>query len=171
MGPPLVISNGIAFSPEGRVMYFGDSGTRLIRACDYDLENGAVSNVRVFARVEAPGFPDGSTVDAEGFLWNAEYDGWRIVRYDPDGRIDRVIDLPVRQPTSCMFGGENLDVLYVTTARFEQSEEELEAQPLAGARARPRRRGAGAARTRVRRLITGCRRRDSRVRLRREPCR
>ena len=132
MGPPLVIPNGIAFSPDGRVMYFGDSGTRLIRACDYDLDDGAVSNVRVFARVEAPGFPDGSTVDAEGFLWNAEYDGWRIARYAPDGRIDRVIDLPVRQPTSCIFGGENLDVLYVTTARFEQSEEELEAQPLAG---------------------------------------
>ena len=118
--------------PDGRVMYFGDSGTRLIRAGDYEPENGTFSNARVFATVEPPGLPDGSTVDAEGFLWNAEYDGWRVVRYAPDGRVDRVIKLPVRQPTSCIFGGENLDVLYVTTARFEQSEQELERQPLAG---------------------------------------
>ncbi len=132
MGPPLVIANGVAFSPDGRVMYFGDSGTRLIRACDYDLENGTFSNAHVFARIEPPGLPDGSTVDAEGFLWSAQYDGWRVVRYAPNGRVDRVIELPVRQPTSCIFGGENLDVLYVTTARFEQSEDELESQPLAG---------------------------------------
>ena len=131
-GPPLVIANGISFSPDGRVMYFADSGTRLIRAGDYEPENGTFSNLRVFARVEPPGLPDGSSVDAEGYLWSAEYDGWRLVRYAPDGGVDRVIEVPVRQPTSCIFGGENLDVLYVTTARLDQSEEELEGQPLAG---------------------------------------
>ena len=132
-GPPLVLANGIAFSPDDRTMYVGDSGTRRIMACGYDIESGALSSPRPFARVAAPAAPDGSTVDEEGFLWSAQYDGWRLVRYDPEGRVDRVIDLPVRQPTSCIFGGESLDILYVTTARFEQSERELESQPLAGA--------------------------------------
>ena len=132
-GPPLVLANGIAFSPDDRTMYVGDSGTRRIMAFDYDIESGTLSSPRTFARVAAPAAPDGSTVDEEGFLWSAQYDGWRLVRYDPEGRVDRVIELPVRQPTSCIFGGEDLDILYVTTARFEQSERELESQPLAGA--------------------------------------
>jgi sugar lactone lactonase YvrE len=76
---------------------------------------------------------DGSTVDAEGFLWNAEYNGGRITRYAPDGRVDRVIDFPFQNPTACAFGGPRLDTLYVTTASQRLTPEERSAQPLAGA--------------------------------------
>jgi sugar lactone lactonase YvrE len=78
------------------------------------------------------GGPDGATVDSDGFLWIAGYDGWCVTRYAPDGKVDRVIDLPVRAPTSCAFGGPDLDTLFITTARQRMSEEELAPQPLAG---------------------------------------
>jgi sugar lactone lactonase YvrE len=87
----------------------------------------------VFARTEPPnGYPDGSTVDAEGFLWNAEYAGSRLVRYAPDGRIDRTVALPVSQPTSCAFGGSRLDVLYVTSSRQRMTPEQIAKEPMAG---------------------------------------
>ncbi len=79
-----------------------------------------------------PGSPDGSTIDAAGFLWNAEWDGWAVVRYAPDGSVDRVIDLPVQKPTSCMFGGPDLSTLYVTTAIWDHTAQALEEQPWAG---------------------------------------
>src|SRR5260221_565351 len=82
-------------------------------AFDYDGASGEPSNERVFVTTEA-GFPDGSCVDADGCVWNAEYGGSRVVRYTPAGKIDRVVELPVRQPTCCCFGGPNLDVLYIT---------------------------------------------------------
>ena len=78
------------------------------------------------------GRPDGSTVDAEGFLWNAEFGGGRVIRYAPDGRVDRVVSLPVTQPSSCAFGGSRLDILYVTSATQRLTPEQLDAQPLAG---------------------------------------
>eukprot|EP01036_Dinobryon_divergens_P001781 gene1781-2339_t len=92
-----------------------------------------MGNQRIFATTQAPGFPDGSTVDEEGYLWNAQFDAGRVVRYAPDGRIDRVLALPVQRPTCCTFGGPDLSTLYITTASQKMTPEELKAQPLAGA--------------------------------------
>ena len=113
-------------------MYFADSLRYTIFAHDFDPETGEMSRERVFATSRKPAFADGSTVDAEGYLWNAEFNGWRVVRYAPDGRIDRVIEVPTHRPTCCAFGGPNLDVLYITTASQQMSAEELAQQPLAG---------------------------------------
>lgn len=128
---PIIISNSLAFSPDGRTMYFSDTVSREILA--YDLDSaGTPSNRRVFATVPAPATPDGSTVDAEGYLWNAEWDGARVVRYAPDGQVDRIIPMPVRHPTCCTFGGPDLTTLFVTTASLRLSAVESAAQPMAG---------------------------------------
>ena len=129
----ICIPNSLAFSPDGRTMYFADSLRYTLFAYDYDPARGCMGQQRVFATTEPPGFPDGSTVDAEGYVWNAQFDAWRVVRYAPDGRIDRVIDMPVQRPTSCAFGGADLATLYITTASQKMSPAELQAQPLAGA--------------------------------------
>jgi sugar lactone lactonase YvrE len=129
----ICIPNSLAWSPDGRTMYFADSLRYTIFAYEFDPASGEMGKQRVFATTTAPGFPDGSTVDAEGFLWNAQFNASKIVRYAPDGRIDRLIDLPVERPTSCAFGGPGLDVLYVTTTSQNMSAAELAAQPLAGA--------------------------------------
>ena len=113
----IIVSNGPCWSPDGSIFYFADTWTGEIWAYDYDLETGAVSNRRTFCKVDRSrgGAADGSTVDAEGCLWNAlVYDG-RLVRYTPDGKVDRVIEMPVKKVTSVMFGGPNLDILYVTS--------------------------------------------------------
>lgn len=133
MDSGICIPNSLAWSPDGRTMYFADSLRYSIFAYDFDTMSGEIANRRVFATTEAPAFPDGSTVDAEGFLWNAEFNGWRVVRYAPDGRIDRVIELPTHRPTCCAFGGPDLATLYITTASQQMSPEELLQQPLAGA--------------------------------------
>ncbi len=103
------IANSIAFSPEGRRMYFADTPEKRIRCYDYDLDSGEISGERTFAEVEGSGFPDGSTVDADGCLWNAEWGGGRVVRYTPEGRIDRIVAFPCSRVTCCAFGGMNLD--------------------------------------------------------------
>ena len=127
------IANSIAFSPDGRRMYFADTPTKIIRCYDYDLDSGDLSGERTFATVEGPGFPDGSTVDADGSLWNAEWGGGRVVRYTPDGRVDRAVALPCSQVTCCAFGGARLDRLYVTTARIGLDAAALAREPHAGA--------------------------------------
>jgi len=127
------IANSIAFSPDGRRMYFADTPEKRIRLYDYDLDSGVLSGERVFVTVEGPGFPDGSTVDAEGCLWNAEWGGGRVVRYAPDGRVLRVLPLPASQVTCGAFGGARLDRLYVTTARTGLDPDTLAAEPHAGA--------------------------------------
>lgn len=127
------IPNSLAFSPDGRTMYFADSLRYEVYGYDYDGATGTPGAERVLATTQSPGFPDGSTVDAEGFLWNAEFHAGRLVRYAPDGRIDRLVALPIPRPTCCAFGGPELGVLYVTTASQHMSAEELQAQPLAGA--------------------------------------
>lgn len=109
------VPNSIAWSPDGRTMYFADSPRHKIWAFDYDLENGEMSNERIFA-TPAPAFPDGSCIDADGCLWNAEWEGSRVVRYTPAGKVDRVIEVPAKKPTCCCFGGTRLDTLYITTA-------------------------------------------------------
>lgn len=129
----ITIPNALCWSPDGKTMYFADSVERMIRAYDFDPATGGMSHRRDFVTVpEADGVPDGATVDAEGHLWSAHMRGARVTRYTPDGRIDRVIELPCGNITSCGFGGKNLDVLYITTARQRLTDEELATQPLAG---------------------------------------
>ncbi len=129
----ITIPNSLCWSPDARVMYFCDSWTRTICAYDFDPATGRAANKRPFATTVAPSIPDGATVDAEGCLWCAEYDGWRITCFAPDGRRLRSVELPVQRPTSCMFGGPDLGTLFVTTATQKLSPEELAKQPLAGA--------------------------------------
>jgi L-arabinonolactonase len=129
----VAIANSICFSPDGRTMYYCDSATREIRCCDYDTVSGAVSNLRVFAPGDAaPGDPDGSTVDAEGYVWSTRWGGGQVVRFAPDGRVDRVLELPALQPTCPAFGGPNLDVLYVTSATVGLLPEASAAAPGSG---------------------------------------
>lgn len=129
----IVVPNSLAWSLDNRTMYFAGPDLRGLFAYDFDLESGAMSGRRVFAQYEAPALPDGATVDAEGYLWCAAYQGWRVTRYAPDGRIDRTVELPVQNPTSLAFGGPGLRTLFVTTARQRISEDDLAKQPLAGA--------------------------------------
>ena len=124
----VTISNGLGWSPDDTTMYYTDSAARTIWAFDYDPETGEMSGRRDFAR-DNDCFPDGLTVDAEGFVWSAKWDGGRLVRYAADGSVDRVIQMPVRRPTSVSFGGAGLDLLYVTSARTGLSEEERSATP------------------------------------------
>jgi L-arabinonolactonase len=123
----VAVANSICFSPDGRTMYYADSATREIRCCDYEPDGGAVSNLRVFAHAgAAPGDPDGSTIDAEGYLWSTRWGAGQVVRFAPDGSIDRVLALPAPQPTCPAFGGPGLDVLYVTTATVGLTPRQLE---------------------------------------------
>lgn len=123
--------NSLAWSPDDRVMYFADTRVRTIFACPYDIDTGAMGPRRVFATPEV--MPDGATVDSEGFLWSAAWGGGRITRYAPDGRVDREMALPVRRPTACTFGGPDLGTLFITTATWRETAEDLRHQPLAGA--------------------------------------
>ncbi len=133
LAPDVRIANSIAFSPDGRRMYFADTPTKIIRAYDYDLDSGALSGERVFAALRGLGSPDGSTVDSDGCLWNAEWGGGRVVRYTPHGRIDRIVELPCSRVTCCAFGGDKLDRLFVTTARTGLDSAGLAREPQAGA--------------------------------------
>ena len=127
----IIIPNSLAFSPDSRTMYFADTNRHTIWSWDYDLASGAATRERVFADTGA-GRPDGSCVDASGCLWNAEYGAWRLVRYTPQGKVDRVLEMPVANPTCCCFGGGDLGTLYVTTATQRLAPEDLARQPLAG---------------------------------------
>ncbi len=129
----LCIPNSLCWSPEGTTMYFADSLQHAIQAHDYDPASGRPGPGRPFARSEPPGFPDGATVDAEGFVWSAQFRSSCVVRHAPDGRLDRVIPLPVDKPTAVAFGGPTLERLYITTASQFMTPEERAAQPLAGA--------------------------------------
>jgi len=112
------IGNGPAWSPDGRTFYLTDSGIHTIFAYDYDPMTGDVSNRRTFATSEGyGGTPDGCTVDADGGIWSCFNLGGKVVRLTPDGRVDRVIDMPVDTPSSLAFGGPRLDVLFVTSMR------------------------------------------------------
>jgi len=127
------ISNTIAFSPDGGTLYFADTAASDLGAYAYDPESGALGARRNFAvPADLPGFPDGSAVDSEGYLWNARWDGWCLVRFAPDGRVDRIIELPVQRPTSCAFGPPGSTTLYVTSAAFDLAPDALARQPWAG---------------------------------------
>lgn len=124
------ISNSLCWSPDGDVMYFADSPKQQIYA--YNFAAGALSNRRTFATTKGEAAPDGSTVDAEGYLWNAQWGGRQVVRYTPAGEIDKVLKLPVSQPTCVAFGGPELNWLCVSTARLGLSARQLQEQPEAG---------------------------------------
>ncbi|MGK9170705.1 SMP-30/gluconolactonase/LRE family protein [Inquilinus limosus] len=127
-------ANGTCFSPDGRMMYFADTPAGEIWAFDYSPSDGTLGKRRTIARFDdQPGMPDGSCVDAEGFIWNAQWNGRRVVRYAPDGRIDRVLEVPVLNPTCVTFGGADLETLYITTARYLMSPAQIAAEPLSGA--------------------------------------
>jgi len=116
----VTVPNSTAFSPDDKVLYFADTPRHTIWAFDFDIAGGTISDRRVFADLtERKGLPDGSCVDAEGFLWNAEYGGGQLTRYAPDGRVDRTIPVPVTNPTCCCFGGPAFSTLYITSAMPE----------------------------------------------------
>lgn len=128
----VAISNSLAFSPDGRTMYFCDSPKRVIRRCTYSVE-GNVDNAEDWIDLrDIEGEPDGSTVDAEGGLWNAQWGMGRVVRYRADGRQDLVVSVPARQPTRPALGGAALDTLYITSARDGLSAQALREDPQAG---------------------------------------
>ncbi|MCZ7562620.1 MAG: SMP-30/gluconolactonase/LRE family protein [Burkholderiales bacterium] len=112
----IICSNGPCWSPDDKTFYFADTFQQEFWAYDYDIEHGTVSNKRVFATTkDDPGVADGSTVDAEGCMWNAQVIGGELVRYAPDGSVERRIGMPVRNVTSLTFGGDKLDEIYVTS--------------------------------------------------------
>ena len=125
--------NGIAWSRDSATMYIADTRRGAIDAFAFDAEGGTLGERRAFADLGAlPGGPDGACVDREGFLWSAIFDGGALVRLDPEGRIDRVLRLPVSKPASCAFGGLDYRTLFVTTASRGLSASRLAAEPLAG---------------------------------------
>jgi L-arabinonolactonase len=138
--PNIAIANSIAFSPDGATMYWCDTHSRRIHACDYDGQTGEVANIRVFADLRDAdsgtahkGSPDGSTVDADGCLWNAEWGGNRLTRYAPDGRVLAHVPVPASQPTCPAFGGARFDTLHLATAREGLSAQRLAEDVNAGA--------------------------------------
>ena len=129
----LIVPNSLCWSPDDRLMYHADSANGVINAYDFDLATGSIANRRAFAEVREPaGVPDGAVTDAEGCLWSARFNGGRVVRYDPEGRIMGEVRVPARQVTSCAFGGPDLTTLYITTARENYTEEDLRNDPQAG---------------------------------------
>lgn len=125
--------NGLTWSLDGATLYIADTRRGLIHAHAFDLASAALGPARLFADLGSlPGGPDGATVDAQGYLWWAQIDGGCLLRYAPDGRLDRVLRLPVTKPTSCAFGGRDWRQMFVTTATRGLSDDERQAQPMAG---------------------------------------
>lgn len=135
MDTGFMVSNGIDWSPDERTMYFADSPRRIIYAYTFDSSSGTISDRRVFVHTpESTGVPDGLTVDAEGYIWCAYWDGWEVVRYAPNGEVTAVLPMPVQRPTSCTFG-ESLshgNSLFITSARTDLNDAQLATQPAAG---------------------------------------
>ncbi|NOU94150.1 SMP-30/gluconolactonase/LRE family protein [Paenibacillus sp. LMG 31456] len=130
----VTVSNGLGWSPDNQTLYYIDSPTKKVMAYDYSLERGEITNPRVAVTIpEGEGFPDGMTVDSQGMLWIAHWDGWQVSCWNPE-TAEKIASIPVpaAQTSSCTFGGENLDELYITTARVGLSEEQLKDQPHAG---------------------------------------
>ena len=133
MDTGFIIPNGIGWSPDNTRMYLTDSTRHVIYVYDFDAQTGTLSSRRTFVDTSnEQGVPDGLTVDSEGYIWSARWGGAKVVRYDPYGKVERVIDVPVPQPSSCVFGGKNLDELYITSASKGLSDEQRIAYPLSG---------------------------------------
>lgn len=127
------VPNSIAWSPDGKTFYFADTRLDTIWAFACDPATGSLGSQRIFAGPgSAPGRPDGATVDETGCLWSARYGGSAVVRFTPAGRVDRIVELPVSQVTSCAFGGPRLDRLFITTAAMHLAPAQAAAEPLAG---------------------------------------
>lgn len=125
----IAVGNALCWSPDGRVMYYGDSLAQTVWAWDFEPASGEIANRRVFITL-SDGFPDGATVDADAHLWLAVWNGWRLERYRPDGTLERRVPLPVQCPTCPAFGGPDLATLYVTSA--SNVIDEPQRQPQAG---------------------------------------
>ncbi len=144
------IPNSICFSPDGATMYYCDSVQPKILCCDYDAATAQTSNSRVFAVLDRDDAePDGSIIDADGHLWNAQWRAWRVVRYRPDGSVERMLEMPVKHPTCCAFGGAGLDALHVISSRLDHAPDELVRTPLAGSLFRSEAAGHGLPESRV----------------------
>jgi sugar lactone lactonase YvrE len=111
------ISNTICWSPRADRFYFADTVTNETWVFDFDVSSGKISNKRPFLKDFERGKPDGSAVDQDGYLWNARYGGGCVVRIAPDGTVDRIVELPASNITTCAFGGDGLKTLYITSAR------------------------------------------------------
>ena len=118
----LGISNTLCWAPDQRTFYFGDTLQNTVWAYDYDAASGAIANERPFFQGFERGIPDGSAIDAEGRLWNCRFGGGCVVCVAPDGRVDQVLEMPVRNITTCAFGGADLSILYITTAAMMTTE-------------------------------------------------
>lgn len=110
------ISNTVCFSPDQRYLYFGDTPRNVIWRYDYDPATQSIANETPYFEGFERGLPDGSTVDAQGYLWNCRFGGGCLVRVAPNGRVDRILEMPVANITTCEFGGGDLSTLYITTA-------------------------------------------------------
>lgn len=132
---PVSVSNGMAWSPDGRYFYYIDTPTRQIVAFEYNLENGEIRNGKAIIEIaSSDGLPDGMTIDNEGMLWIAHWDGSKISRWDPEnGRLLLEISFPVPRITSCTFGGDRLQDLYVTSAYAGLTNKQMKKYPLSGA--------------------------------------
>lgn len=126
------VTNGPAFSPDGRTMYANDSAVQITYRYDLAPDGTPLNKLEFACFGEGEGYPDGMTVDAEGCLWIAFWDGWCLRRLSPRGERMSEIRMPVQRPTSCTFGGPSLDRLFITSARIGFTDEELRAQPYAG---------------------------------------
>lgn len=129
----ITISNGIVWSENHETMYYIDTPDEHVKAFDYDVKTGAISNGRVVIEIDGLGFPDGMTIDAEGMLWIGLWNGNIVGRYNPiTGKLIGKVEVPAHNITSCAFGGEELDTLFITTASLDMTAEELKAKPLSG---------------------------------------
>lgn len=133
MDTGLSLPNGMVWSPDQRTLYLTDSTQHMIYTYDFDAANGTIGPRRPFiSTANEPGVPDGLSIDSEGFLWSMRYNGAKITRYDPRGNVERIIHVPAQHPTSCAFGGPDLDDLYITTAWDGLSSQEIQQTPQAG---------------------------------------
>lgn len=133
MDSGFTVANGLGWSPDNKHMYFADSARRIVYVYDFDLRAGTIANRRPFVTFDAAdGTPDGLTVDQDGCVWVAVWDAWRISRFSPEGKELLRIGMPVPRPTSCGFGGPDLDTLYVTSASVRLNEQALKSAPLSG---------------------------------------
>lgn len=128
----LTISNGLCWSPDGKLMYHTDTPSRSIYRYEFDTASGVISNQSLLVGTEKGCFPDGATVDAEGYIWSAQWAASRVVRYSPAGEVDFILPLPVSQPTCVAFGGPGLNRLFITSAHQGLDNRARAAQPEAG---------------------------------------
>jgi sugar lactone lactonase YvrE len=128
----ITVPNALSWSPDNRSMYFADTPDKQIRAYEFDVDEGQLGAMKIIETGNLPGRPDGATVDSEGCIWSARYQGSCVARITPQGKVDRIVQLPASQVTSCTLGGPDLRTLYITTARQKLSPADLDSQPLAG---------------------------------------